>query len=150
MFLDLQVILFVFGDLIVYDLLIFCFFGVILDSFVLKDVGFKFVEFLNFFLQFFVQYMEMNLYDFLLYIVKQWELFYILNFVYNEQEFVILFSFLMEQLFRFKEQILENYFSVKNVGELVSLLGYGVINFWVKFKEQFGVLVYCWFFNWKL
>ena len=75
--------------------------------------------------------------------------FYILNSVYNEQELAILFSSLTEQSSRFKEQILENYLSAKNVGELASLLGYGVTNFRAKFKEQFGVSVYRWLLNRK-
>ena len=77
------------------------------------------------------------------------QLFYILNSVYNEQELAILFSSLTEQSSRFKEQILENYLSAKNVGELASLLGYGVTNFRAKFKEQFGVSVYRWLLNRK-
>lgn len=91
----------------------------------------------------------MNLYDLSLYIAKQRELFYILNSVYNEQELAILFSSLTEQSSRFKEQILENYLSAKNVSELASLLGYGVTNFRAKFKEQFGVSVYRWLLNRK-
>ena len=115
---DSQVILFAFGDLIVHDLLTFRPFGAISDSSVSKDVGLKFAEPLNSFLQLLAQYMEMNLYDLSLYIAKQRELFYILNSVYNEQELAILFSSLTEQSSRFKEQILENYLSAKNVGEL--------------------------------
>lgn len=60
-----------------------------------------------------------------------------------------MFSSLTEQSSRFKEQILENYLSAKNVGELASLLGYGVTNFRAKFKEQFGVSVYRWLLNRK-
>ena len=67
-------------------------FGAISDSSVSKDVGLKFAEPLNSFLQLLAQYMEMNLYDLSLYIAKQRELFYILNSVYNEQELAILFS----------------------------------------------------------
>lgn len=101
---DSQVILFAFGDLIVHDLLTFRPFGAISDSSVSKDVGLKFAEPLNSFLQLLAQYMEMNLYDLSLYIAKQRELFYILNSVYNEQELAILFSSLTEQSSRFKEQ----------------------------------------------
>ena len=133
---DSQVILFAFGDLIVHDLLTFRPFGAISDSSVSKDVGLKFAEPLNSFLQLLAQYMEMNLYDLSLYVAKQRELFYILNSVYNEQELAILFSSLTEQSSRFKEQILENYLSAKNVGELASLLGYGVTNFRAKFKNS--------------
>lgn len=146
---DSQVILFAFGDLIVHDLLTFRPFGATSDSSVSKDVGLKFAEPLNSFLQLLAQYMEMNLYDLSLYIAKQRELFYILNSVYNEQELAILFSSLTEQSSKFKEQILENYLSAKNVGELASLLGYGVTNFRAKFKEQFGVSVYRWLLNRK-
>ena len=117
---DSQVILFAFGDLIVHDLLTFRPFGATSDSSVSKDVGLKFAEPLNSFLQLLAQYMEMNLYDLSLYIAKQRELFYILNSVYNEQELAILFSSLTEQSSRFKEQILENYLSAKNVGEAMA------------------------------
>lgn len=149
MLLDSQIILFSFGDLIVHDLLTFRSCGTIQDGYYPKSMGLKFAEPLNLFLQLLVRYMEMKFYDLSLYITKQKELFYILNSVYNEQELAVLFNSLTEQSSKFKEQILENYLSAKNVGELASLLGYGVTNFRAKFKEQFGVSVYRWLLNRK-
>ena len=146
---DTQVILFAFGDLIVHDLLTFSPYASFQDKYALKGTGLRFAEPLNSFLQLLVLYLEMKLDDVSLYITKRQELFYILNSVYNEQELAILFSSLTEQSSKFKEQILENYLSAKNVGELASLLGYGVTNFRVKFKEQFGVSVYRWLLNQK-
>lgn len=146
---DTQVILFAFGDLIVHDLLTFRPYASFQDKSALKGTGLRFAEPLNSFLQLLVLYLEMKLDDVSLYITKRQELFYILNSVYNEQELAILFSSLTEQSSKFKEQILENYLSAKNVGELASLLGYGVTNFRVKFKEQFGVSVYRWLLNRK-
>lgn len=146
---DTQVILFAFGDLIVHDLLTFRPHASFQDKYALKGTGLRFAEPLNSFLQLLVLYLEMKLDDVSLYITKRQELFYILNSIYNEQELAVLFSSLTEQSSKFKEQILENYLSAKNVGELASLLGYGVTNFRVKFKEQFGVSVYRWLLNRK-
>lgn len=109
----------------------------------------KIVEPLNSFLELLIQYRENNYLDYMLYVSKRDELFYLLKKIYTKEELGNFFYLLVNHSSEFEKQVAANYTKVKNVKELADLLGYGINSFRNKFKETFGMPAYQWLQNEK-
>jgi AraC-like DNA-binding protein len=76
--------------------------------------------------------------------MKRNELFLLFLVYYTREEMTIFLSKLSSKDFQFKKAVMENYLSVKNVGELAVKTNYSTSGFIKKFNSNFGESPYKW------